>query len=160
MIHTFIQNNFISIFITIAIVVFLIYRQIRPRKLGRRSLILFPLIILYFLIQSLPSFHPTHTKIMEIILSSTVSTILGLLACRQLHVYEGSNGKAMAKGSWTYFLWWLGAFIIKSCISIMFGETSLSRVSQLEILIPVFILVTTRNAYLYWKVYKLKLKLH
>lgn len=141
------NNQYTSIIVVIAAIAFILYRQIRPRKLSTWSLAGIPLILLYFIFKS--SFALTQIKIIEIIISSVVSTILGLLACRQLHVYAGPSGKAMAKGSWTYFLWWLAAFIFKSVLSILFKETSLKNTSQLEILIPVFLLIATRNAYIY-----------
>ncbi len=154
------QNPFISLLLVIIFIAFLIYRQLRPRKLSRRALIIFPIIILYIILQSLPGFHPDQAKLIDIVISAIVSTILGLLACRQLHVYKGPSGKAMAKGNWTYFLWWLAAFIIKGVIAVMLGETKTQNISQVEILLPVFMLLVTRNAYLFWKVNKLQLVLH
>ena len=154
------QNPIIPLLLVIIVIAFLIYRQLRPRKISRHSLIIFPIIIFYFILQSLPAFHPSPAKLVDLVISAIVSTILGLLACRQLHVYKGQSGKAMAKGNWTYFLWWLAAFIIKVVIAIILGETKTQNISQVEILLPVFILLVTRNAYLYWKVNKLQLILH
>jgi hypothetical protein len=154
------ENLIISGFIIIAVIAYVIYRQIRPRKLSTKSLIIIPLIILYFLVKSLPSFQPTQKNILEIMVMSVISVILGLLACRQLHVYKGTTGKAMVKGSWKYFLWWLATFVIKSILSVAFGETSFASVSQFEIFLPVFFLMLTRNSYLYWRTVKLGLVLH
>lgn len=153
-------DSTLSIIVVIAVIVFIIYRQIRPRKISQKSLIILPAIILLLIIKSLPSFHPTQKEIGEMVIMSIITIILGLLACRQLHIYEGSTGKAMAKGNWTYFLWWLAAFVIKSILSFIFGETSLSSVNQTEIYLPIFLLMTTRNAYIYWKTQKLGLMLH
>ncbi len=154
------QNSLVPILLVLILLCFLIYRQLRPRKLSLKGLIIFPLIILFFILQSITSFHPDSTKLMEIVITSIISAVLGLFACRQLHVYKGSSGKAMAKGNLTYFLWWLVAFIIKAIIAILLGETKAQNVSQVEILLPVFILLVTRNAYLYWKVNRLNLILH
>ena len=154
------QGPLISIVLTVVFIVFIIYRQIRPRKLSRKSLVIFPLIILYFVVKAYPTFTPTQIKLLEMTISSIVSITFGLLACRQLHVYKGPSGKAMAKGNWTYFLWWFAAFVIKSLLSILFGETNFKTVSQFEILLPIFFLIVTRNAYLYWKTTKLELTLH
>jgi hypothetical protein len=153
-------ENIIPTLIVIAVIAFIISRQIRPRKLSKASLIITPAIVLYFLVKSFPSFHPTQKEILDMVIMSIISIILGILACRQLHVYEGPSGKAMAKGSWTYFLWWLAAFVVKAILSVLFGETSFNSVSQTEIFLPVFFLMVTRSAYLYWKVEKLELKLH
>lgn len=153
-------DNIISIIVVIAVITFIVYRQIRPRKISQKGLIILPAIILFFIIKSLPSFHPTQKEITEMILMSIITIILGLLACRQLHIYEGSTGKAMAKGNWTYFLWWLAAFVIKSILSVALGETSLSSVNQTELYLPIFLLMATRNAYIYWKTQKLGLILH
>lgn len=153
-------NPLFSILIVIVFLGYIIFRQLRPRKLSLRGLVLFPVLILLFSIHALSSFHPTTTKIIEIVITTVVSVILGLLACRELKVYKSDSGKAMVKGSWTYFLWWVAAFIIKSVLSVLFGETKFSTVSQIEILIPVFLLIITRNGYLYWKAQKLGLKLH
>jgi len=150
----------VSIIIIIAVIAFILYRQIRPRKISQKGLIILPAIILFFIIKSLPSFHPTQKEITEMIIMSIITIILGLLACRQLHIYEGATGKAMAKGNWTYFLWWLAAFVIKSILSVLFGETSLSSVNQTGLYLPIFLLMTTRNAYIYWKTKKLGLILH
>ena len=154
------ENQILSIIFIIFVLGFLIYRQLRPRKIGKNSLIYIPVIILFFIVNSLPTFQPTQTKLIEILFMSIVSIVLGLLACRELHVYKGSTGKAMMKGSWTYFLWWLAAFVIKSVLSVLFGENSLKTVNEVEILLPVFFLMTTRNAYLYWQTRKLGLTLH
>ena len=66
----------------------------------------------------------------------------------------------MASGSWEYFLWWLGAFAVKAILSVVFGETDLSKISEVDILVPVLLLVVTRNVYLYFRVNKLGLELH
>ena len=153
-------ENIIPTLIVIAVMAFIISRQIRPRKLSKASLIITPAIVLFFLVKSFPTFHMTQKEILDITIMSVTSIVLGILACRQLHVYKGSSGKAMAKGSWTYFLWWLAAFVVKALLSILFGETSLSSVSQTEIFLPIFFLMVTRSIYLYWKVEKLELKLH
>lgn len=154
------ENIIFSGVIAILVIAFLVYRQLRPRKLSKRGLLIIPGIILFFLIKSVPSFTPTQTKLLEILIMSVVSITLGLFACRELRVYKGTAGKAMAKGSWKYFLFWLAALIIKSILSILFGETSLHTVSQTEIFLPIFFLMATRNAYLYWRTKKLGLTLH
>lgn len=153
-------ENIIPDIIVIAVIAFIVFRQIRPRKLSKGSLLITPLIVLFFLVKSFPTFHPTQKEILDMTIISVVSIVFGLLACRQLHVYKGASGKAMAKGSWTYFLWWLAAFVIKIILSVLFGETSYSSISQTEIFLPVFFLMVTRSAYLYWKVNKLELTLH
>jgi hypothetical protein len=157
----FLNSPVVSALLVIVVLALLVYRQVHPRRLSTRGLVVVPLIILYFVLNALPGFHPTSAKLTEIGISIVVSIVLGLLACRQLKVYASpTTGKAMASGSLTYFLWWLAAFIIKSGLSVAFGETSFNNVSQVEILIPVFLLVATRNAYLYWKASKLGLSLH
>ena len=154
------NDPIISVLLIVILIGFLVYRQIKPCKLSLSSLVIFPAIIIYFIIQSIPTFQPNAIKLLEIGISSIVSITLGSLACRQLHVYKGSTGKAMAKGSWTYFLWWLAAFVIKSVLSVSFGETSSKNINQIEILLPVFFLLVTRNIYLYWRTSQLKLELH
>ena len=153
-------ENILPIIISVAVFAFIIYRQLRPRKVSQRGLILIPATILFFLANSLPTFHPTQKEILEVILMSLISIVLGLLACRQLHVYEGPTQRAMVKGSWTYFVWWLIAFTVKALLSILLGETSFNSLNQTEIFLPIFFLVITRNAYLYWKTKQLGLILH
>jgi hypothetical protein len=141
-----------TIVIGLLVVGFLVYRMIVPRRLSARGLVIVPLILLYFLWRSLSTFHPTNAQIEEIAISSLVSVVLGLLAARQLRVYQDpQSGAVMTAGSLTYFLWWLGAFVIKVALAFAFGETAASGVSELDILIPVFLLMATRNLYLYWK---------
>jgi hypothetical protein len=150
-----------SIVLVLLVIAFLIYRQIVPRQLSGRSLLLVPVVLFYFLVESLPSFHPDATKLAEVGVDIVVNLVLGLLATRQLRVYASpASGRAMASGSWTYFLWWLLAFAVKAGLAFAFGDTGVSGVSQVEILIPVFILVVTRNLYLYWKARQLGLQLH
>jgi len=153
-------ENIIPIVIVIAVIIFFVYRQIRPRKISQKGLIIIPAIILFLLLQSLPTFHPTQTELIDTVIMSIVTIIFGLLACRELHIYQGSTGKAMAKGSWKYFLWWVAALVIKVILSIVFHETSSSSLNEIEIYLPIFFLTTTRNAYIYWRTKKLGLILH
>jgi len=153
-------ENGIPIIIVIIVFIFVLYRQIHPRKVSGKGLIIIPAIILFFLVKSLTTFHPTSAKLLEISITSIVTILLGFFANRQLDVYKGPTGKAMARGSWTYFLWWLAAFVIKSVLSILFKETSYTTLSETEILLPIFFLMATRNSYLYWKINKLGLELH
>jgi hypothetical protein len=155
-----IEDTVLSIVISLAILVFIIYSQLRPRKISQKGLILFPAIVLFFLIKSFSSFQPTQKDSIELVIMSITTIVFGLLACRQLQVYKGPTERAMSKGSWTYFLWWLAAFVIKILLSILFGDTSFKSVNQTEIFLPVFFLIVTRNAYLYWKTKKLGLVLH
>ena len=154
------QNPIITLFVVSIIILTLIYRQTRPRKLSLKGLVIFPLITLFLVLWALPTFHPGYAGFINIVVTSIVSAVLGLLACRQLYVYKGASGKAMAKSNWTYFLWWLAAFIIKAFLAVILRETPTHNINQTEILLPVFILLLTRNTYLYWKVTKLQLTLH
>ncbi|HSX09952.1 MAG TPA: hypothetical protein VLF93_07385 [Candidatus Saccharimonadales bacterium] len=154
------EETILPVLISVAVFGFVIYRQLRPRKLSQKGLIILPAIILFFLIKSFSAFHPTEKEIIETLLMSIISIVLGLLACRQLHVYKGPTDRAMVKGNWTYILWWFAAFVIKAVLSYIFGETSLKGVSQTEIFIPVFFLMTARSAYLYWKTKQMGLILH
>lgn len=150
-----------STLVVIAVLGFLVYRQVIPRRLSTRSLILMPLVILYFLWRSFASFHPTGSTVLDTGLDAAVTLVLGLLAARQLRLYpDPQTGRAMAAGSWRYFLWWLAAFILKSALAVAFGITSPAAVSGAAILLPVFILVATRNAYLYRRATQLGLPLH
>ena len=157
---TGLEETIIPVIVSLAVFGFVIYRQLRPRKLSLKGLIILPAIILFFLIKSLSEFHLTEKDIIETILMSIISIVLGLLACRQLYVYKGPTDRAMVKGNWTYILWWFAAFVVKAGLSFVFGETSLKGVSQTEIFIPVFFLMTARSAYLYWKTKQMGLILH
>ena len=152
--------SILSIVLTLAVIGFMIYRQVRPRRLSSRSLIIVPLVLLFFIARSSPLLHLTSTKVVEIGIDVVVSLTAGLLAARQLHVYASPDtGRAMAGGSWTYFLWWLGAFVVKAAVIVAMGETAQSM-STVEVLVPLFLLVVTRNGYLYWKATRLGLALH
>lgn len=154
------SNPLVSIALTVLVLGLLIYRQLRPRRLSSRGLVIIPAIVLYFILNNISAFHPSTTKLVEVGISVVVSITFGLLACRELKVYASEKtGKAMASGSWVYFLWWLAAFIVKTGLSFAFGET-MTNANQVEILIPVFFLVATRSAYLFWRVEQLGLELH
>ncbi len=149
-----------TVLIGVAAFVYLVYRQVTPRALSTRSLVLVPLILLYFLWRSLPSFSPTPTILVETSVDAVVTLVLGLLAVRQLQVYSNpTTGRAMVGGSLRYFLWWLAAFVAKAGLAIAFGVTA-ANVTGLEILLPVFLLVASRNAYLYWRAVSIGLPLH
>lgn len=151
----------LSVLVALAVVALLVYRQVRPRRLSARTLLLIPLVLLYFLWRSLGSFHLTPTVVLETAVDVAVALVAGLLAARQLRVYPSpETGRAMLGGSLRYFLWWLGAFVVKAALAVAFGADSLSAVSGAELLIPVFLLVATRNAYLYWRASALGLALH
>jgi len=150
-----------TVLIVAAVLAYLIYRQVVPRRLTGRSLVLVPLVLLCFVLQSLPHFQPSPTGLIDTVISAVVSLVLGLLAARQLRVYASpETGKAMAGGSWTYFLWWLAAFVLKAILAVALGETAFGSVSQVEILLPILLLVATRDAYLYWRAAQLGLALH
>ncbi len=149
-----------SIALTVAVIGFMVYRQIRPRRLSARNLLLIPLILLVVMIRSWSHFRLTPTTGLETALDATVSLVAGLLAARQLQVYPSpETGSAMASGSWTYFLWWLGAFVVKAGLTVALGVTA-TTMGTMETLIPVFLLVLTRNAYLYLRASRLGLPLH
>ncbi len=149
-----------SIGLVAAVIAFMVYRQIRPRRLTIRNLVLLPLILLVIIVRSWPLLRLTPRTTMESVVGAGVSLTLGLLAARQLRVYRSpDSGRAMASGSWTYFLWWLGAFVAKAGLAVALGETA-TTMNTVEVLIPVFLLVLTRNAYLYWRASRLGLPLH
>lgn len=150
----------LAIVITILVFAFMIYRQVRPRQLSVRGLVIVPVILLFFIARSSPALHLTSSKLLGIAVDVVVSLVLGLLATRQLEVYASpETGRAMVRGSWTYFLWWLGAFVIKGAVAVALGEATTSM-NSVELIIPLFLLVITRNAYLYWKATQLGLRLH
>lgn len=87
----------------------------------------------------------------HIAIDAVVSLVVGRLAARRLRVSASpESGRAMAQWSWTYFPSWLGAFVIQALVAVTLGETT-ARVNAVEILSPVFLLVASRNAYLYWR---------
>lgn len=149
-----------SVLVVLAAVAYFVYRQIVPRRLNARTLVLIPAILLYFLLRSLPAFHATDSVLLDTVIDAAVTLAAGLLAARQLRLYpDPTTGRAMAAGSARYFLWWLAAFFVKAGLAVAFGATSPTAVSGTEILLPVFILVASRNAYLYWKATRLGLPL-
>ncbi len=128
--------------------------------LSVQSLLALPLILLVVIIRSWPLLHLTPTTTMETAVAAAASLILGLLAARTLRVYARSeNGRAATSGSWTYFLWWLGAFAVKATLTVAFGGTA-TTMRTAELLIPIFFLVLTRNASLYLRAARLGLPLH
>ena len=150
-----------SIVIVIAAIAFMVYRQIVPRRLSGRTLLIVPLILAFLVWQGLATFHPSSAQITDIAVSSIISLVFGILAARQLRVYADPNtGTAMAAGSLTYFLWWLGAFAVKVALAVALGETSTGGLSEMDLLIPLFFLVATRSAYLYWRATQLNLPLY
>lgn len=142
----------------VAVLVLLVYQQIRPRELKNRRLIVVPLIILFFLVRSIPGFQATTAKSIELGIMVIVSLVFGLLSCRQLKVYRSDSGTIMSSGSWKYFLWWLAAFLVKALLSVIFGNANFAKVSQFEFMMPPFFLLSTRNIYLYRRAAKLRLK--
>lgn len=154
------NSPFLSIILVIAMIGYIVYRQLTPRKLSVRGLAIFPAIILLVALEGLLSFHPTRTDILELGIDTVVTTVLGLCAARQLTVYaDSTSGRAAARGSWRYFLWWVAAFAVKILLAMVFQGGSQVGLSQVEILAPVFVLMVTRNAYLYWKAGRLGLTL-
>lgn len=154
-----INSPVVSAVVVVALIALIVYRQTRPRKLNLRSLLVFPLIILVLIVEGLRSYHPTTTSALELVLDIVVTTVLGVLAARQLTVYlNRSTGTPEAAGSLRYFLWWLAAFAVKALLAITFQETPESGLSEVGVLSPVFFLLVTRSVYLYVKARRLGLR--
>jgi hypothetical protein len=155
------NNSIFSIGLVVIVLALVIYRQLRPRMLSRNSLLIIPVVLLVVILNAWSTFHPTTAQIEDIAISALASTVFGLLACRQFKVYPSpKTGKAMVKGSWTYFLWWFAALVVKAGLTFLLHENSVASRSEVETLVPVFLLMATRNAYLYWRVSQLGLELH
>lgn len=106
--------------IVLAIIVFVIVRQLRPRKLSRFSFIGMPIIALIAASQNLP--HPTipPIEVLECAVTIVVGIACGAVQAFFTRVFE-QDGEWYAQGGWPYLATWVVLIAVRLLISLIFG---------------------------------------
>jgi hypothetical protein len=104
----------ITIVVILAAVVYLVIRQLQPRLLSRRELVLLPLVLAFFLARSLVSSPITDQEIIHVVAFGGLGIVFGLLSCTALRLSsDPATGVAVVSGTWAYLLWWILAFVAR-----------------------------------------------
>ncbi len=141
-----------NLFLIALIVIWVISRQLRPRKLSKLTLFLLPVIALYFASQNLPHGDLPTYQIAEFILIVGVAILGGIVQARYTRVYQDGDQLYIQGNKITLFAWLLliaVRFGINFAFYALFAPAG-SPFSVLWILwIGVAVMFGTRNVLLY-----------
>ncbi|WDL97610.1 hypothetical protein [Alicyclobacillus sp. ALC3] len=107
-----------DIFIGIIILAILVQRQLVPRPLSGRLLVLPVILALYSLYEAVGQPSIQLTGWISLILTFLLSFIVGLIRGRMTRVYQ-ENGLWMVSGSWWILLFWLLSIPIRYGLSFL-----------------------------------------
>lgn len=115
-----------STLIILLAVAFLITRQVLPRRISRFPFIVFPVVGLYEMIQSLPSPIISGWMLVECGISLAWCATVGYFQAKVTTVFEGTDGQWYMRGGWKYLAWWLVLIAFRMAIMWAFHTGSFS----------------------------------
>lgn len=114
-------NYFASLLLPVAIIVYILIRQVTPRRPSRARFYVLPIVALYLAYQNFPRTLP-RGQLEDAILSVVVSIPFAIMQAYFTSLYQTPEGWRM-KGDWRYLASWVALFIVHIGIAYLFNPT-------------------------------------
>ncbi|MFD1887778.1 hypothetical protein [Paenibacillus wenxiniae] len=144
----------INLFVIALIVIWIVSRQLRPRKIKKISLFLLPAIALYEASQNLPQTSLPMYQIIEFLFMAGVAMLGGIVQAKYTRVFW-SGDQLYMQGNKTTLCAWILLIAVRYGINFAFHALFAPPGSQLTVIwilwVGVAIMFGTRNVLLYRK---------
>lgn len=135
-----------EILLALFIVGFIIYRQVKARKVNAKTLIIFPFILLFFGVKELSSIHFSGIIWVLFAISAAFSILTGVWRGSSVKVWQHQDGTHMYKGTkFTFAIWavtFLGRIVLEAITHMNHAEAT---ASTSEILLFIGLTITSQN---------------
>jgi len=154
-IHSIFSSPWTATVAIIVIIAYIVDRQLKPRPLDNKELLLTPLLLLYFGANTMSQISITPIAMIDIIASVGIGVYFGVLSLRGITLYADTvHGEAIVKGTWKYLQWYalsiLARMIITGGLYVVGGNISL-KITEVGFLLSAAAFVGTRSLYLYYR---------
>ncbi len=116
--------NFHSLLMSIillALLIFVIVRQLTPRRPTRFRFYFMPVVSLIADYQNLP--HPVPSiQVLECVISVVIGIGFGVLQAGYTKVYKSQDENWVMQGDWRYAISWIVLFVVRAVIMIFFSS--------------------------------------
>lgn len=153
--HFLFTNPVTATFAILLAIAYIVDRQLKPRPLDNRELLLMPLALLYFGVNALWKIPITTSGIIDIGLSITIGAYFGYRSLRSLKLYaDATYGEAVVEGTWSYLKWFILSMVCRLLIASLFylleGKASF-KLAEAGFLLSTGVFVGVRSIDLYYK---------
>ncbi len=143
-----------NLFVIALIMIWVISRQLRPRKIKKVSLFLLPILALYGASQNLPQTSLPIYQIVEFLFIAGVALLAGIVQAKYTRIYWSGDQLYMQGNKITLFAWIL-LIAVRYGIAFIFYALFAPAGSKLTVVwivwVGVAIMFSTRNVLLYRK---------
>lgn len=161
----FLFSNPITTSLAILFVVgYIVDRQLKPRPLDTRELLLMPIIMFYFAANALWGSAYTTPLVIEIVISVIIGVYFGYKSLAGIKLYADKvHGEAVIEGTWGYLKWY-GLSIVARVVLIgvlyaLYGGGVFSKATEAGFLVSTGVFVGVRSVDLYYRAEKLGIPL-
>ena len=162
-IHTIFSNPITATLAIVIAIAYIIDRQLKPRPLDSRELLLIPLALLYFGANALWKTSLTTTSAIDVALSIAIGIYLGYKSLSSMKLYADKvHGEAMIEGTITYLKWFALSMVCRLLVGgtlyAIEGKASL-KTAEAGFLLSTGAFVGMRSIDLYYKAERLGIPL-
>lgn len=156
MIQDIFSNPITATVAIVAVVALVVDRQLRPRPLDNRELLLTPLALLYFGGNALWGTSVTWIDGLDIGLSIAIGLYFGYRSLSSLKLYADKvHGEAVVEGTWGYLRWFVYSMLCRVAVAGLFywmngGHVSL-KTAEAGFLLSTAVFIGVRSVDLYYR---------
>lgn len=163
-IHAIFSNPLTATFAILIAVIYIVDRQLKPRPLDNRELLLMPLALLYFGANALWKTHMTTMSVIDIASSILIGAYFGYKSLGSLKLYaDRTYGEAVVEGTWSYLRWFVLSMacrlIIAGLLYIADSNKTSVKTAEAGFLLSTSVFIGIRSINLYYKANRLGIPL-
>lgn len=162
--HSIFSNPITATLAIIVAIAYIIDRQLRPRPLDNRELLLMPLALLYFGANALWKTSVSVSGSIDVALSVIIGIYFGYRSLSSLKLYANkTSGEAVVEGTWGYLKWFALSMLCRLLVAGLLygvdgGKASL-KTAEAGFLLSTGVFVGIRSVALYYRARQLRIPL-
>lgn len=163
-IHSIFSNPITATVVIVVAVAYVIDRQLKPRPLDSRELLLLPLALLYFGANALWKTSITPLGVIDLVLSVAIGLYFGYRSLSSLKLYaDKTYGEAVVEGSWSYLKWFvlsmLCRLLLGGLLYVADGGRASFKTAEAGFLLSTSVFIGLRSVDLYYRAGRLGIPL-
>lgn len=163
-IHGIFSNPVTAALAITLIIGYVVDRQLKPRPLDNRELLLAPLALLYFGADTLSKTQLTPFLTTDIFCSVIIGAYFGFRSLSSMKLYADKlHGEAIVEGTWAYLKWYLLSIICRALVTgflyIVFSASISIKAIEAGFLLSAGVFVGMRSVELYFRSQRLGIPL-
>lgn len=155
-VHNIFSNPLTATLAIVGIIAYIVDRQLEPRPLDNRELLLAPVALLYFGANALAKLPVTTFAVLDVACSVVIGAYFGVRSLSSAKLYaDRVHGEAVIEGTWAYLKWYVLSIVSRMAVTgvlyALFGGEISVKVIEAGFLLSAGVFVGVRSVAMYAK---------